>query len=184
MSSIATHLSQLINVYRQELKCNPCKTFAITYLTWTRTVPIMTHLTNVYKDAANYLIIQENTTVSKWLCYVCPIKYRENLHYTYANGHIYMIYGRKIYCLCISAQLLEPRLTAAKRGLQLMVKPRFTNFSIEPRFASARDGRKPRLKCGPTAWGVRDKLGSSAAQMSGAAVSRIGGSRIYTGPVL
>ena len=32
-------------------------------------------------------------------------------------------------------------------------------------------------------WGVRDKLGSSAAQMSGAAVSRTGGSRIYTGPV-
>ena len=65
-----------------------------------------------------------------------------------------------------------------------MVKPWFSDFSIEPRLASARDGRKPRLKCKPTAWGVRDKLGSGAVRMSGAAVSRTGGFHIYTGPVL
>ena len=79
---------------------------------------------------------------------------------------------------------LKARHSDRKRGLRLLAKPRFTVFSIEPRLASVRDGAKPRLKCGPTAWGVRDKLGSSAAQMSGAAVSRTGGSRIYTGPVL
>ena len=79
---------------------------------------------------------------------------------------------------------LKPRHSDGKRGLRLLAKPRFTDFSIEPRLASARDGTKPRLKGGPTAWGVRDKLGSSAAQMCGAAVSRTGGSRKYTGPVL
>ena len=79
---------------------------------------------------------------------------------------------------------LKPRHSDGKRGLCLLAEPRFTDFSIEPRLASPRDGSKPWLKCGPTAWGVRDKLGSSAAQMSGAGVSRTGGSRIYTGPVL
>ena len=66
---------------------------------------------------------------------------------------------------------LKPQHSDGKRGLRFLAKPRFTDFSIEPRLASARDGTKPRLKCGPTAWGVRDKLGSSAAQMSKAAVS-------------
>ena len=45
-------------------------------------------------------------------------------------------------------------------------------------------GQSHGSSAGPTAWEVRDKLGSSAAQMSGAAVSHTGGSRIYTGPVL
>ena len=89
------------------------------------------------------------------------------------------------FTACVSRpSCLKPRHSDGKRGLRLPAKPRFTDFSIEPRLASARDGTKPRLKCGPTAWGVRDKLGSSAVQMSGAAVSRTGGSRIYTGPVL
>ena len=86
---------------------------------------------------------------------------------------------------CVSRpSYLKPRHSDGKRSLRLLTKLRFTDFSIEPRLASARDGTKLRLKCGPTAWGVRDKLGSSAAQRSGAAVSRTGGSRIYTGPVL
>ena len=85
---------------------------------------------------------------------------------------------------CVSRpSCLKPRHSDGKCGLRLLAKPRFTHFSIEPRLASARDGICP-IKCGPTTWGVRDKLGSSAAQMSGAAVSRTGGSRIYTGPVL
>ena len=94
------------------------------------------------------------------------------------------MYGRRIYGLCISAQLLETGALRREPRLAAPGNPRFTGFSIEPRLASPRDWTKPRLKCGPTAWGVRDKLGSSAAQMSGAAVSRTGGSRIYTGPVL
>ena len=89
------------------------------------------------------------------------------------------------FTACVSRpSCLKPRHSDGKRGLRLLAKPWFTDFSIEPRLASAHDGTKPRLKCGPTALGVRDKLGSSAAQMSGAAVSRTGGSRIYTGPVL
>ena len=89
------------------------------------------------------------------------------------------------FTACVSrASCLKLSHTDGKCGLRLLAKPRFTDFSIEPRLASARDGTKPRLKCGPTAWGVRDKFGSSAAQMSGAAVSRTGGSRIYTGPVI
>ena len=35
-------------------------TYAIMYLTWTQTGPVLAHLMNVYRDAANYLIIQEN----------------------------------------------------------------------------------------------------------------------------
>ena len=88
------------------------------------------------------------------------------------------------FTACVSWPSCLKSWHSGKRGLRLVAKPRFTDFSIESRLASARDGTKPRLKCGPTAWGVRDKLGSSAAQMSGAAVSRTGGSRIYTGPVL
>ena len=79
---------------------------------------------------------------------------------------------------------LKPRHSEGKRGLQLLAKLRFTDFSIKQRLASAHDGTKPLLKCGPTVRAVRDKLGSSAAQLSGAAVSCTGGSRIYTGPVL
>ena len=89
------------------------------------------------------------------------------------------------FTACVSwPSCLKPQHSDRKRGLWLLAKPRFTDFSIELRLVSARDGTKPWLKCGPTAWGVRDKLGSSAAQMSGAVVSRTGRSRIYTGPVL
>ena len=89
------------------------------------------------------------------------------------------------FTACVSRpSCLKPRHSDRKRGLRLLAKPWSTDFLIEPRLASARNGTKPRLKCGSTARGMRDKLGSSAAQMSGAAVSRTGGSRIYTGPVL
>ena len=89
------------------------------------------------------------------------------------------------FTTCVSRpSCLKLRHSDGKHGLRLLAKPWFTDFSTEPWLASARDGTKPRLKCGPTAWGVQDKLGSSAAQMSGAAFSRTGGSCIYTGPVL
>ena len=94
------------------------------------------------------------------------------------------MYGRKIYGLCISSQLLETATHSREMRLAVYGKAAVQDFSNEPRLASGRDGRKPRLKCRPTAWGVQDKLGSSAAQMSGVAVSRIDGSRIYTGLVL
>ena len=66
------------------------------------------------------------------------------------------------FTACVSRHsCLKPRHTDGKRGLRLLTKPRFTDFSVEPRLTSSRDGTKPRLKCGPTAWGVGDKLGSS-----------------------
>ena len=78
--------------------------------------------------------------------------------------------------VCVSQpSCLKPQHTDGKCGLQLVVKPQFTDLWIGPRLASAHDGREPLFKCRPTAWGVQDKLGSSAVQMSGAAVSRIGG---------
>ena len=40
-------------------------TYAVTYITWTQTGPVLAHLRNVYSGAANYLIIQENTRVAK-----------------------------------------------------------------------------------------------------------------------
>ena len=71
------------------------------------------------------------------------------------------------FTACVSRpSCLKPQHSDGKRGLRLLAKPRFTDFSIELRLASAGDGAKPWLKCGPTAWGVRDKLGFSAAQMS------------------
>ena len=156
-------------------------TYAITYLTWTQTSPVLAHLRNVYRDAANYLIIQENITVAKWSNYIYLTKHREIPYQTCAIGHKYMDAGFTAYVSRPSC--LKPRHSDGERGLRLLAKPRFTDFSIEPRLAFVHDGTKPRLKCRPTAWGVGDKLGSSAAQMSGAAVSRICGARIYTGPV-
>ena len=146
---------------------------------WTQTGPVLAHLRSVYRDATNNLIIQENTTIAKWLNFICLNKYGKNPYYTCAKGHT-CVDARFMACAS-RAQL--PETAEHGREVQLIVKPRFTDFSIEPRLASAREGSKLRFKCRPTAWGVWDKLGSSAVQMSGAVVSRIGGSRIYMGPV-
>ena len=50
------------------------------------------------------------------------------------------------------------------------------------RNASCEYAPEPRLECAGREWEARGKYGSNAAQVRGAAVPHIGGSRIYTGP--
>ena len=52
------------------------------------------------------------------------------------------MYGRKIYGLCMSAQLLETAAHRGKQGSQLIVKPRSTDFSIVPRLSCVCQWRK------------------------------------------
>ena len=94
------------------------------------------------------------------------------------------MYGRRIYGLCISAQLLET--AALRRETWLAAPDKAAGHSLLDWTAACVCSRwdKAAAQVRANSWGVRDKLGPSAAQMSGAAVSRIGGSRIYTGPVL
>ena len=150
-------------------------TCVITYLTWTQTGrfgPIEECLQGCRELSHNSGKHKSSQMIELYLT-----KHGTILYYTCNIGNKCM-HARFTTCV-YRPSCLKPQHSDGKRGLWLLAKPRFTDFSIEPRLSSAHDGTKPQLKRGPTAWGVWDKLGFSAAQRSGAAVSRTGGSRIY-----
>ena len=69
------------------------------------------------------------------------------------------MYGRRIYGLCISAQLLETMALRRETRLAAPGNPRFTDFSIEPRLASAAIGQSR----GSSAGQLRGECGTSSA---------------------